>query len=120
MAQFDFKKIISHLGNVLRCPVCSDKYHLEHIRLIESMHDEASSETHLLVHSDCHKCKSSVMFNIDIAGPQVFSVGVLTDLTSVDSTKFSKLEPISANEIISLHQNLKSFNGDLVKVLGVK
>jgi hypothetical protein len=81
------------------------------------MHDEVSSETHLLVHSDCYKCKSSVMFNIDINGPEVYSVGMLTDLTSIDTSKFSKLKPITSNEIIALHQNLKKFDGDLVRML---
>lgn len=99
---------------VLRCPVCGAKYNLNKTRVVESEQDEIYGEARVLIHSDCQKCKSSVMFNVEIRGPEVFSVGMVTDLTGQDSSKFNKLGPIRANEIISIHQALKGFNGDFV------
>jgi hypothetical protein len=117
MKQFDFKKIIEWLGFVLKCPVCGHKYNLDQTRVIESDQDEVFGEAHILIHSDCNRCKSSVMFNIEVRGPEVFSVGMVTDLTSQDSSKFQKRNPIHVNEIITLHKDLKTFDGDFVRVL---
>jgi hypothetical protein len=60
------------------------------------------------------------MFNVEIRGPEVFSVGMVTDLTSQDSSKFNKLGPIKPNEIIGIHNALKSFKGDFVSVFNNK
>ena len=117
---FDFKKIIEWLGFVLKCPICSHKYNLDQTRIIESDQNDTFGEAHILIHSDCNKCKSSVMFNIEVRGPEVFSVGMVTDLTSQDSSKFQKRDPIGVNEIIGLHKDLQIFDGDFVKMLKKK
>lgn len=105
------------LGFVLRCPICNFKYNLQNIKVLESQEDEASTETRLLIHSDCTKCKSSVMFNIDISGSDIFTVAAVTDLTRDDSMKFNEFDPLSADDCILIHQTLKKFDGDLVKAL---
>ena len=114
MKNFDFKKIVEWLGFVLKCPICGHKYNLDKTKVIDSEQDEAYNEAWILIHSDCSKCKSSVMFNVEIRGPEVFSVGMVTDLTGQDSAKFGKLAPIKANEIIGIHQALKEFKGDFI------
>ncbi|GEM_PF-545742 len=118
MKKLDIKKIMSWLGLVLRCPICGIKYNLDNTQVLESQQSPDSPDTRLLIHSDCQKCKSSVMFNIDINGADIFSVGMVTDLTSNDSAKFSRLEPIDVNECIALHKSLKNFRGDFIKVFG--
>src|SRR5438105_4216153 len=109
MKNFDFKKVIEWLGFILRCPICGHKYNLDKTRVIDSEQDEAVGDAWVLIHSDCNKCKSSVMFNVEIRGPEVFSVGMVTDLTGNDTQKFNRLGPIKTDEIISIHQALKSF-----------
>jgi hypothetical protein len=116
MKNMDFKKVMAWLGMILRCPVCNQKYDLGQIELLESEHGE-EGDTHLLIHSDCNRCKSSVMFNIDINGPEIYSVGMVTDLTSKDSAKFSKYQPINVDDVIGIHRVLKKFRGDFVKAL---
>ena len=120
MKKFDFKKIVEWLGFILKCPICGHKYNLEKTKVIESEQNEHLNEAHILIHSDCAKCKSSVMFNVDICGPEVFSVGMVTDLTGQDSSKFQKLGPISTNEIIGIHKALKEFKGDFVSSFTAK
>lgn len=105
------------LGFILRCPICGFKYNLGNTQVIESQQNEILNEAKILVHSDCAKCKSSVMFNIEIQGPEVFSVGMITDLTSKDSNKFKNRGPISADEVIGIHKALKEFKGDFVSQL---
>lgn len=120
MKPFDYKKVIQWLGHILRCPICGYKYNLEQTQVIDSEHNDVSNNAKILIHSDCSRCKSSVMFNIEINGPEVFSVGVVTDLTGKDSTKFKNARPIGINEIIGMHQNLRGFKGDLIKILTKK
>ena len=120
MKRIDFKKVICWLGFILRCPICGFKYNLDNTQVLESQHGETDAEARILIHSDCQKCKSSVMFNIDIDGPEIFSVGMVTDLTRRDSTKFSGLTPLNADDCIRIHQTLKRFDGNFVKALALK
>jgi hypothetical protein len=117
MKNIDLKKVINWLGLILRCPVCQQACDLQNTQIVETVHDEPSNEARILIHSNCEKCKSSAMFNIDITGPDVLGVGMITDLTSTDSKKFSSRDPIHINEVINIHKTLKKFNGDLVKAL---
>lgn len=115
MQSFDFKRVIEWLGQFLKCPVCSQKYKTDQTRVIDSHQSEIFGEANILIHSDCSKCKSSVMFNIEVKGPDVFSVGMVTDLTSGDSARFKNLQPISVNEVIEIHKHVKTFKGDFIK-----
>lgn len=117
MKNIDFKKVIAWLGVVLRCQICQHKYSFDRIQVIETIYDEQTNDARVMIHADCEKCKSSVMCNIDITGPDIVSVGVITDLTSKDTMKFRKYNPINTNDVINIHKTLKNFNGDLVKVL---
>jgi hypothetical protein len=117
MRKIDFQKVVELLSFVLKCPVCNYRYNLEGTKIIEATEEDIQDEASLLVHSDCQQCKSSVVFSIAISGPQIMSVGVITDLTSTDTAKFAKKEPISPDEVIGMHNFLRKFNGDLVKAL---
>jgi hypothetical protein len=113
----DYKKILRWLAFMLRCPVCSVKYYLKSVKVLESEVDNDSGSSQLLVHSDCQSCKSSVIFNIDIDGAEVFTIAAVTDLTSRDTVKFRKSKPLTAEDCITIHQALKQFNGDFVAAL---
>ncbi|MDQ3018548.1 MAG: hypothetical protein M3Q64_01615 [bacterium] len=117
MKKFDLKKMLGWLGFMLHCPVCNVKYDLSNIKILDSEQDDTSSEARLLIHSDCQKCKSSVMFNIDINGPDVFTVIAKTDLTSKDNVKFSLFPALNADDCIQIHESLQLFDGDFRKAL---
>ncbi len=117
MKKFDLKKVLSWLGFMLHCPVCNVKYDLSNIKVLDSEHDDTSSESRLLIHSDCQKCKSSVVFNIDINAPDVFTVIARTDLTRTDSAKFSVFPAINTDDCIQIHESLERFNGDFIGAL---
>ncbi len=120
MKKFDLRKVLSWLGFVLHCPVCNVKYDLSNIKVLDSDQEEGTSEARLLIHSDCQKCKSSVMFNIDINGPEVFTIIAKTDLTSRDTTKFLDFPAIDIDDCIKVHQSLQRFNGDFIKAFNGK
>jgi hypothetical protein len=120
MNNLDLNKIMEWLGVMLKCPICSAKYLVEQTKVISSEQFRPFNEARILIHSDCSKCKSSVMFNVEIHGPQVYSVGMVTDLTSADSMKFKDLTKITADELIDLHLSLKKFEGDFLTTLTAK
>ncbi len=114
MKKVDFEKVLEWLSSVLKCPVCSFKYNLERTKIIDTRRDDETGEAHLLVHSDCSQCKSSVMFSISITGPDIFTMSVVTDLTRNDTKKFQDAEPLTADDILGMHNFVKKFNGDFV------
>lgn len=116
MSKFDIKKIVAWLSQILRCPVCGQKYDLEKTRVIEG-DDKPTIAGSLLVHTDCEKCKSSVMFSIAIDGPEIFTIATVTDLTSQDTVKFKDREPISSDEVLATHEFLQAFDGDFKSAL---
>ncbi len=85
-------------GVYFALPGLLHKYNADRIEIIDSEQNEISGEAKILIHSIRVKCKSSVMFNIDIRGPEVYSVGMVTDLTSTDSSRFKNKRPITVNE----------------------
>lgn len=121
MKNYDYKKVMQWLSNILKCPICGFKYNLSQSKVIDSEQNELSGGAKILIHSDCGKCKSSVMFNIEINGPEVFSVGVVTDLTLLDSSKFKNSKPIKPNNVIGIHKEIrnKKFT-DFVKLFAQK
>ncbi len=116
----DLKKILNWLGFVLKCPVCSAKYQSPNIKILDSFQEDQMQNAHLLIHSDCHKCKSSVMFNIDINGSDIFTIIAKTDLNKRDSKKFSALPAINTNDLIKIHEQITGFDGDFISAFGKK
>lgn len=116
MKKFDLKKIIQWLNNILRCPVCGQRYDLEQTRIIEG-DDRPTMNGNLLVHTDCEHCKSSVVFSIVIDGPEVFTVAMVSDLTSADTVKFKNAKPISTDDVLATHEFLNEFDGDFARIL---
>ncbi|MBI4049261.1 MAG: hypothetical protein HY395_00365 [Candidatus Doudnabacteria bacterium] len=113
----DFKKIIEWLAYILKCPICGYRYNLEQTKIIDSKENKPSIGANLLVHTDCERCKSSVVFSIAIDGPEIFSVGMVTDLTSQDTSKFKNSAALCTDDVLALHQFLKAFDGDFRRAL---
>ncbi len=116
MKKMDFKKVLEWLSYALRCPICGYQYNLETTKIIDTNQEDNAHAT-LLVHSDCNKCKSSVVFGISIDGGEVFTAVMVTDLTSGDTKKFLDEEPLQAEDVYNVHKFLNTFDGDLVKAL---
>jgi hypothetical protein len=117
MPKFDFNKIIQWLAYILRCPVCGQKYSADQTKIIDSGDEKVVSGRSLLVHTDCDRCKSSVVFSIAIDGPEIFSIGMVTDLTSQDTNKFKNSRPITSDDVLATHEFLQSFDGDFRQAL---
>src|SRR5258708_32841855 len=91
-------------------------------KIIDSVEEQkimgmGSGTRNVLVHTDCDRCKSSVVFSIAIDGPEIFSIGMVTDLTSQDTNKFKNSSPITSDEVLATHEFLRSFDGDFKQAL---
>jgi len=117
MKQFDYNKILQWLAYMLKCPVCGEKYTAEQTKVIDAGEQSMEPRKNILAHADCQRCKSSVVFSIAVDGPEIFSVGMVTDLTSQDTSKFKNTSPISADEVLATHEFLKGFDGDFRSAL---
>jgi hypothetical protein len=60
------------------------------------------------------------MFNVEVRGPEVYSVGMITDLTVQDSAKFKKHKPITPNDVLAIHTELHSLNHNFINSLQQK
>lgn len=117
MKRYDYQKMIEWLAFILRCPVCSNKYTADNTSLLERDESPDTQNSGLLVHADCESCNSSVVFSISMDGPELFSVGMVTDLTAEDAKKFAAADKISADEVIDFHKFMRRFDGNFRKVL---
>ncbi len=81
-------KIISN------CPVCKSVYYPSEINILDE-----KENAHLL-HLQCRKCKSCLLVLI-VAGPRgVNSIGLITDLQSVETIKFLESSPVCADDVL--------------------
>jgi hypothetical protein len=117
MAKFDINKILQWLAYILKCPVCGQKYTAEQTKIVDGGEEKPMNSRTILVHTDCNHCKSSVVFSIAIDGPEIFSIGMVTDLTSQDTSKFKNSQPITSDEILATHEFLKTFDGNFKDLL---
>lgn len=85
--------------------------------MIDTKDDRSLNNTSILIHTDCERCKSSIVFSIAVDGPEIFSMGMPTDLTSQDTFKFKNSAPLSSDDILATHQFLQDFDGDFRKAL---
>jgi len=117
MAKLSYQKWMELLSVILHCPVCNNKYNAEQTSIIEGKETEKYDNTSVLVHTDCERCKSSVVFSISLDGPEIFSVGMVTDLNSKDATRLKDSNYITLDEVIEFHDFLGNFDGNFEKIL---
>lgn len=117
MKRVELKNVLKILGTILRCPICSFVYNLETMKVVENALDEESGEFHLVIHSDCRNCKGSVIFSLGALGDEMFSAANLTDLTFEDARRFKQTLPLSSDDCLNIHKELKNLDGAFLKAL---
>ncbi|MFH1429986.1 MAG: hypothetical protein ABIG71_00505 [Candidatus Uhrbacteria bacterium] len=89
------------------CPVCDTSYNPMEARVIDERDDKH------LMHIRCKKCAHSILALVLTSSMGVSSMGLLTDLTFDDVTKFRDAEPISVDDVIVFHQLLEKKEADV-------
>ena len=119
MPKPNYQKMIEWLAVILRCPICSNKYNAEQTSIIDTKDNQNFERSSMLVHTECERCKSSVVFSISMDGPEIFSVGMVTDLTSTDAKRFRDANNITVDDVIGFHGFINNFDGDFEKALSL-
>lgn len=119
MHSLDYQKMLEMIAVVLRCPVCGARYGVEQTQILDSKETDRYGYRQVLVHSDCEMCHGSMVFSVAADGFEVFSVGMLTDLSAGDSEKFRGQLAISTAEVLEFQNFLKSFGGDFARAVGI-
>ncbi len=91
-----------NLKVVSRCPICNSKYSAARIEIIEKKDD---------AHLVCIKCKNcqTTVVAVVLANPLgVSTIGLVTDLDSNDIVKFRNQQPLSFDDALNFHQELKA------------
>jgi len=84
-----------------RCPVCGKTYDVTKAKLL------AQNGGANLVHIICKNCSSAFMAFILTMGNGLSSVGMITDLNFEDVKRLYKTEPLTLDELITVHELIK-------------
>lgn len=101
-----FIELIKNLQSVMKCPSCGAVYDQTELQFL------GQQDSYFLLSMTCGKCNLPVWVNVFTGGGN-FAAPV-SDLTVLDFGLLSK-EPISKDEVINFHKDIRSFNGDFKK-----
>lgn len=85
---------------LLDCPVCNSKYEPDSVKVVSARPNV------LLVHVSCSGCKSNslALVSKNTSGMTAVNMGMLTDLDYEESSWMLEQSPVSADEVLDLHQ----------------
>lgn len=94
-----------HLQFLGKCTVCAAEFRPALVKVLER------EGTTALVHADCAGCGTSAIFAV-VAGDAgyVVTMGMLTDLTKEDVKRFSRARPITTDDVIAWHEELRAYS----------
>jgi len=102
------ENFIKQLISSIKCGSCGKNYEEDHIEIIE--HKEEMWFLRVSC-SSCHlKCLVAAIIREDGESE------VVTDLTLDELKKFDKIESISEDDLLNMHDFLKDFDGDFPRV----
>lgn len=97
-------KLLSDFLKTYHCNGCGNKLTGAKVTVL------GQTEYQVLAHVSCPHCGAEHMINA--TAQEKAAMTFRSDLLPAEIEKFHKAEPISSNDLLDLHQFLKSFNGD--------
>jgi len=94
-------------NQLIKCPVCDIKYHLSETLVL------AEEKAKSVLHLTCGKCGTSTLIFISTGKFGIASLKMITDLSRQEAKKLFQSEAISIDQVIEVHQFLKSFKGEV-------
>ena len=88
------KQLNAHLLFPGKCPVCSQQYESSDISVLNRRKNLLSA------HVDCKNCQTSAVVALVTNLGFITTIGLTTDLDKQDIKKFSKMNPIDADEVL--------------------
>lgn len=83
------------------CPFCQN----QQARFTTSV--ISSNQAVELVHARCQSCQAAMVALLFSTGPMISSIGLLTDLTLEDVSRFQHDSALSEDDLITIHEGLQ-------------
>lgn len=85
------------------CPFCKVKLRPAHAEVLKEVADRQ------LIHVDCHHCQSGVLMVVAPVPHYPFyaTLVTLTDLSKKDVKRAMRLQPLTADDVLKVHQYFK-------------
>lgn len=86
---------------LLDCPVCDAKYGPSSVQIV------SGSGSSILVHIRCENCQTNslAVLSKNQTGTTAVTMGMLTDLDYEEAAEMLEANPISADEVLDVHQS---------------
>ncbi len=105
-----FFELIKNIYTALKCPSCGNVYEIEEIQFVGQF------EGLFLIQMTCSKCKLPVSVNFYAKDP---AKEITSDLSVRDLRRIPE-SPISSDDVIAFHKQLRKFKGDFKKEIRKK
>jgi hypothetical protein len=90
------------LKHLTKCPLCKAKYSHSQASVLEE------NEARTVFHLTCSKCNSAVIAFVSDSKQGIISLGVATDLTGQEASKFLKGNTIESEEVLKIYEYLNN------------
>ena len=97
---------LENLQSLVRCLACNKSQHLKKMVVL----DEEDKKT--VLHVVCEECGGASLVHLSVGQMGVVSLGMMTDLEQSEAKRLYRGMPISADEVLTVHQILKKHTGD--------
>ncbi len=98
------RSLVKNIKAQMLCPSCGMNFENEDIHILNSI-ENASVFT-----VQCHNCDASLFVTATLNSSKEEPVGEIVDFENTPS-----LEPVAADDVLSIHEFLKDFSGDFTK-----
>lgn len=102
------ERLLKQLISSFRCHVCRQGYDRDHVRLA------ARQEQLWIVSVRCSLCRNQQVFWVALKDNGDESI--LRDVSQAEDEAFAVREPVSADEVLDMHEFLRDFNGDFQRL----
>lgn len=75
-------------------------------------------EKRTTLHLTCESCRTSSLVYVSMSPVGVVSMGALTDLEQSEAERFIKATPLTADDVLAVHQTLKAEKGRVETLIG--
>jgi len=104
--------IIKRVASSMKCRSCGQHYRTNNIDIL------GHHEDYWFLSMFCPVCQSQSLVAAVVKEDKV--VQLTTDLTEAESGRFSEMDRVSGNDVLDMHNFLKSFDGDFSEVFSQK
>lgn len=108
MGKSTLQDLIRNLQSIMTCPSCGSRYISQDIQFVGQV------DLACLLQLNCVTCSLPVLATVMVA-EEPGSRKLITDF-AVDEIKDVKNDPITSNDVISVHQFLQIFDGNFEKL----